>query len=334
MTVSIRIPLLLLVLLPGLLLAVDANAPVQRGTVALVQMQHPDGSFDEVIGVNALAGLALLAGGHTPTRGVYRDASRRCLAYIIQQQDELTGFIGDRVGTMYSHGFATLYLAESYGMTADDRCGEALQGAVGCILRAQNLQGGWRYDPAAGDADISVTVCQVNALRAAFNVGIGGMSAQEAVSQALQYVRSCHNGDGSFRYRAESPAMRRGAHGPEAVPRAAAGIMSLMGGGLYALSDPTLSAGLQLLREQASRHATGKGHYFWYGQYYAAQALYLSPRGDDWQQYWQVAAPAMLAQQSPDGLWRGPDEWGPAFNTAMALLILQIPKGYLPIFQK
>jgi hypothetical protein len=327
--------LILLLMLLSLVAAEDRVAQaIEKGLPALVALQHGDGSFSEIHGVNALCGMALLASGSTPTRGPYRLASQRCLEHLLSVQDPLTGYIGDPQGTMYSHGFATLYLAECYGMTGNDQVREALAGALDCIFRSINHEGGWRYDPAEGDADISVTVCQINAIRAAYNVGLGGETAQEVVGRALQYVRSCHNGDGTFRYRADMGRGQGGHRGPEAVPRAAAGVMSLMGGGVYNLSDPAVGNGLALLREFADDHAIGKGHYFWYGQYYAAQALFMSRDPADWERYWPILGALIPDLQSPDGRWRAPDDWGPAFNSAMALLLLQIPNQYLPIFQR
>ena len=44
---------------------------------------------------------------------------------------------------------------------------EALRRAVRLIVNTQNSEGGWRYQPVRNDADLSVTVCQIMALRAA-----------------------------------------------------------------------------------------------------------------------------------------------------------------------
>ena len=44
---------------------------------------------------------------------------------------------------------------------------DALERAVALIVSSQNDQGGWRYEPRPADADISVTVMQLVALRAA-----------------------------------------------------------------------------------------------------------------------------------------------------------------------
>src|SRR6202035_2609984 len=44
--------------------------------------------------------------------------------------------------------------------------------AVDLIVKSQNTQGGWRYEPAPTGADISVTIMQVMALRSAKNGGL------------------------------------------------------------------------------------------------------------------------------------------------------------------
>ena len=74
-------------------------------------------------------------------------------------------------GPMYSHGFGTLFLAEAYGMTHRPEIREKLQKAVRLIVDSQNVEGGWRYQPVRRDADLSVTICQINALRAARTPG-------------------------------------------------------------------------------------------------------------------------------------------------------------------
>jgi hypothetical protein len=41
----------------------------------------------------------------------------------------------------------------------------------------------------------------------------------------------------------------------------------------------------------------------------------------------------LLARQRPDGSWPD-DNYGDEFGTAMAVLILEVPLQYLPIFQR
>ena len=73
---------------------------------------------------------------------------------------------------MYSHAFATLFLAEVYGMVEREDVKRTLQRSVDLIVDSQNAEGGWRYKPFARESDMSITVCQVLALRSARNVGI------------------------------------------------------------------------------------------------------------------------------------------------------------------
>ena len=74
-----------------------------------------------------------------------------------------------------------------------------LEKMIKVIISSQNPQGGWRYQPIARDADISVTVLAVVALRAAKN---GGLSVpQKTINDAVNYVRKCFNErDGGFGY--------------------------------------------------------------------------------------------------------------------------------------
>ncbi|MCS6970618.1 MAG: terpene cyclase/mutase family protein [Planctomycetota bacterium] len=323
--------------LAALLAAVHAGEPagwqqaIDRGLAALARLQQPDGAIGEGPGITALAGMAFLAGGHTPTRGQYAEQCRRALRYVLQSQDRARGYLGGGYGNMYAHGFATLFLAECYGMAPAEPIRAALEAAVDLIHRSQNQEGGWRYQPLPIDADVSVTICQVMALRAAWNVGIGGQASVEATARAIAYVRRCATGTGSFTYTAAGGGW--GTEGPEGVPRAAAGAMTLIGAGVPIAGDPHLGPALRFLRRHLAGHLQG-GHYFWYGQYYAAQAMFHSPDREDWERYWALAAPAILARQQPDGSWPGLEGPGPAYGTAMALIILQIPLQYLPIVQR
>ena len=314
----------------------DISTPdkvVDKGLTALLKLQQGNGSFDVGAGITSLCGMALLSGGHTPTRGAYQAASKKALDFVIASQDKVSGYLGADQGNMYSHGFATLYLAECYGMSPEPGLRRALEAAIDLIHRSQNSEGGWRYQPAPVDADISVTICQVMALRAAHNIGVGGTASQDAIARAITYVRRCANGDGSFSYQAGGGG-GWGTNGAEGIPRCAAGTMSLIGSGITDLSDSVLGPAMRFLRTHVGDHLQGRGDYYWYGQYYAAQALFHSPEIKDWDVYWAKAWPTISRLQEADGLWSRSDSVGPAYNTAMALIILQIPNNYLPIFQR
>lgn len=318
----------------------DAPAPpdmsavdeaVGRGLAALVKLQTDEGAIGDGAGITALGGMALLAGGHTPTRGSYSLASGKALRYVMSRQDRTSGYLGNDGGNMYGHGFATLYLAECYGMAPSEPVRRALEAATDLIHRSQNSEGGWRYQPLPVDADISVTICQVMALRAAWNVGVGGKASVDASARAIAYVRRCATGNGGFSYTADGGNW--GTDGPDGVPRASAGAMSLIGAGITDTADPHLGPALRFIRRNVQGHLHGN-QYFWYGQYYAAQAMFHSPESEDWDRYWAQVVPALLPKQSRDGSWPGMEGPSAAYGTAMALIILQIPNQYLPIFQR
>jgi hypothetical protein len=73
-----------------------------------------------------------------------------------------------------------------------------------------------------------------------------------------------------------------------------------------------------------------KLHYF-YGHYYASQAMYLAG-GDHWANYYPPVRDEILRNQLSDGSWK--DDVGATYATAMACVVLQMPCEYLPIFQK
>ena len=147
------------------------------------------------VGVTSLAALAFLSGGHIPGRGPYGDQVRRALDYILAHTNE-NGYItdgglgdngtGDSGTRMYSHAFATLFLAQIYGMIGEPRIKNTLERAVHWIVDCQNAQGAWRYNPFTREADLSMTVCQLQALRAARNIGI--RVPKSTVDRAVAYV--------------------------------------------------------------------------------------------------------------------------------------------------
>lgn len=323
--------LLAALLAAGLAASEASDLAIERGLPALVRMQRPDGSFGDGNAITALAGMALLAGGHTPTRGSLREHSMRALRSVMARQDPYSGYLGADYGNMYAHGFATLYLAECYGMAPEVPVRRALETAVELIHKSQNQEGGWRYTPTPVDADISVTICQVMALRGAYNVNIGGQASQDVIARALGYVRRCANSDGSFSYTSQGGFNGGGA---ESVPRTAAGAMCLIGAGKVDAGDALLGPALAFLRRHVETHLAARGDHYWYGQYYASQAMFHSPDPADWERYWDKAWRTISARQNAEGLWPSDEGGGPAYATAMALIILQIPNGYLPIFQR
>ena len=158
----------------------ETDKAIASGLAWLARNQNADGSFGSGtyrgnIAVTSLAGLAFMSSGSSPGRGPYGAPIDKALAYVMDNTAP-SGFIsvaGSAThGPMYSHGFGTLFLAEAYGMTHRPEIREKLRKAVQLIINSQNSEGGWRYQPIKHDADLSVTICQINALRAARNAGL------------------------------------------------------------------------------------------------------------------------------------------------------------------
>ena len=300
---------------------------VKRGLVYLASQQQKDGSFGQDrygrhVGISALAGLAFMCNGDMPGRGIYGKNVERALNFVLDHTDADTGLIAADTshGPMYGHGFATLFLAEVYGHNRDNRTREALVKAVRLITRSQNKEGGWRYRPVSSDADLSVTICQIKALRAARNAGI--KVPKSTIDQAVEYVKKCQNGDGGFRYMLTYSSS-------SAFARSAAGVASLYYAGVY--KGKEIDRGLAYLK----RYTPGKGrsstsHYF-YGHYYAVQAMFMAG-GVHWKAWFPAIRNELLQSQTSNGGWTG--QAGQAYGTSMALIILQMPNRYLPIFQK
>lgn len=351
----------------------ESVAAVERALAWLAAAQEPDGSWkadvgfklnqdydvtarnQPHVGVTALAGLAFLAAGHMPGRGAWGDVLSRATAFV-QRHVTDTGFITAHETRMYSHAFATLFLAEVYGMTDSPALRERLQLAVDFIVDNQNEEGGWRYVPKAVESDMSVTVCQLNALRAARNVGI--RVPRGTIDAARRYVaRSYVRADdvppwdrgwgddyyrlapGSFKYQAQRSTR-------SSFALTAAGLAALHNAGEYGrelqadvLPGVTLDlqASIDFLLEHVdlvSGRSPYTFHYFyWYGHYYATQALYVIG-GPAWGRYYPRLRDEIVAGQRADGSFPDRTGPGPAFSTAVGAMILSLPYGYLPIFQR
>ena len=106
---------------------------------------------------------------------------------------------------MYCHGMATLALAKLWGMTGDEEVKQVLKKAVDLIVKTQNHEGGWRYEPSPTGADISVTIMQVMALRGAKNSRPARAGRDASRTPSTTSTRATTSGTGGFRYQ-PSPA--------------------------------------------------------------------------------------------------------------------------------
>jgi len=302
-----------------------AKKATAHGLEWLASHQHRDGSWSDGgyqhnTAITAFALLAFMSQGHLPDRGLYGPEVARGCRFLLSGARPNGYLAGPRaVGNqgMYCHAMATLALAELWGMTGDDQIKPVLNRAVRLIVRCQNREGGWRYQPDRfSDADISVTIMQVMALRAAKNSGLA--VPDSTLKKAIMYINRCYHADvGGFSYQ---PGSQPG------FARTAAGVCVLQLTGHYEAQE--IKKAVTYLKDnfQPNEH-------FWYGHYYAAHALH-QVGGGDWKDWYGRIHNELISHQSPDGSWQAYHyEVGPAFHTSIAVIILAVPADYLPIFE-
>jgi Prenyltransferase and squalene oxidase repeat len=313
----------------------EIHAAVQRGLAWLARNQANDGSWRNAGGfgsypaaMTGLAGMALVASGSTPTRGRYWREVRDATDFLIKLADPGTGVItvlAEERHTMYGHGFATLYLASVFGMEEDqkkqDKLKRVLDKAVLLIASAQSSAGGWIYTPGPNDDEGSVTVTQIQALRACRMAGI--VVDKKTIDRAVDYIKRCQNPDGSIRYK-----LGFNSGGRPAIT--AAGCAVLYNAGVYE-DQEFVDKAIQYCKKHISVAVDNTGHHF-YAHLYWSQTLFQRG-GQDWTDYYAQFAGWLVRQQDKDGSWNG-DSVGPVYGTAIALTILQQPYAYVPIYQR
>jgi len=328
----------------------DTQAAIDRGLAQLAQGQGTEGAFTDPVrsgtaaGISGLSALALMSAGHQPGRGKYARNVSRAVDYVtglaagaspgFLTSDRQSGLMGTHPSAMYSHGFASLFLAEVCGMMPEEARQKKVRGvleqATAFAVAAQNKEFGWRYEPRAAHADVSVTVAIMMALRAARNAGV--FVRKNVVRNGAQFIRDCQMADGGFSY-------FKG-QGSSAFARTAAAVVGLYSASM--LEDEEVNArainrGLTYLQQfipgrQFNQREVPPQHYY-YGQYYAALAMWTAG-GDYWRTWFPAVRDELLARaRASGGVWT--DQFhGTAYATAMSLIVLQLPNNYLPILQK
>ena len=304
---------------------------VDRALTYLAAKQRTDGAWTDNQAVNSVAILAFLGRGNVPGRGPYRDLLARAKTFILISQRADGMFVSPQPshGPMYEHAMSTLACAEMYGMDPDPALEEKLRKAVDLIVKAQSPNGGWRYQPRPGEHDLSVSVMQIVALRAANNAEIPVPTP--TIEKAVAYVKSCSSPSGGFGYQP--------GQGPS-PPMTAAGVLSLQLLGSY--NDAKIAPALAYMAKLPIRWDNSGLNYFYYFHYYAVQGHYQA--GDKHWNEWRPRVREMfLGKQNADGSWDLPPGSGEnegvvgpnkVYWTAMASLVLEIDMHFLPAYQR
>lgn len=314
----------------------EGKASIEMALAHLASRQRADGSLSGSMGdqsaVVAAAALAWMAQGNLPGEGPYGKNVAKAIEYLLNIAQP-SGFIfKGQGGSSYHHGLAAMALAEAWGHTRDKRIYDKLKKAIDLTVHFQNDRGGWHYNPKVEQSfDLSTTVMQLMALRAAKDAGIA--VPKETIDKAIQCVESCRTpkdeqGLSGFSY---SPG------GGRTWSCSALGLMSLMLAGEY---KPTnLKDGLDYLVKARERKEDKQ--WFVYGHYYGAMAMYQAGGHEKFRDYWTKWYPDISKQiiksQYSSGANRGIynlDTGYGLWSTGMCALIVAIPYRYLPVYQR
>jgi len=292
----------------------------------LASKQLANGSFESDAHQVALTSyplLAFMAAGNLPDEGPYSRTVNDGFNFLlscVRADGQIAAPTGE--SNMYDHGIATVVLAELYGQTKAPAFRPKLERAIALITRTQNRDGGWRYRPAPLDADISVTVLQLVALRSAKNAGLN--VPQQTLDRAVAYVKSCYDPpSGGFNYQ---PNLNN-----PGFARTAAAMYSLQLCGLYE-DDMVKSAATYLQKNRGN-----EAEWFTYGHFYAAPAMYMIGQ-QTWKQWYPQIATDLKQRAkrvNDQTYWEGtPPVTNPVWATAVYTTILAVPYHYLPLYQR
>lgn len=328
----------------------QVDAAIKRGVEFLITQQQKNGSFqDRNQHANAMTGLALLAIssiGHLSTDPTPEgQAIRRGLDFLLttRQTTRNAGYFGAQDGSrMYGQGIVTLCLSELLGMGVDEEheklIRDRLNKALGTILGAQRVPkdgrytGGWRYEPSSSDADLSITVWQVMALRSAYNAGID--VPKSSIDEAAAYIRR------SYRSRLDAagkPVDMASAYayqpgGSPEFATASAGMLAMQVCAKY--DDPTVLGTAEWLLKHKPNY---NQEWFFYGTYYYAQCMFQ--RGGKYADEARTnVREILLPRQRKEGSWEAGHgserDKGHIYATSLGILSLSVKYHYLPIYQK
>ncbi|WP_068132722.1 prenyltransferase/squalene oxidase repeat-containing protein [Roseimaritima ulvae] len=279
----------------------------------------------------ALAGTALIASGSTTTQGPYAREIGRAADYIISKSRQ-NGLIGDPQTDSrytYGHGFSMLFLSQVLGeeglIDRREELVEVLTKAVEFSGNAQTPAGGWGYVSAREGSNFdegSTTITQVQGLRGCRNAGIPVPA--EIIDRAKEYIYTCKNADGGISYSSRQTGSSRPAI-------TAAALAALYNAGDYDsehVPDMLKYAKDNLHNINDAARAFGHWHYTYL---YYSQVVYR--QGDDlWNDFRDKLYNRIVGEQKPDGYWEG--QIHPVYVTACNLIMLQLDRGFLPIYQR
>ncbi|MDR1959805.1 MAG: terpene cyclase/mutase family protein [Planctomycetaceae bacterium] len=302
---------------------------------------------------NAATGLALLAflgAGHTHlSDNPYKHNIERALIFLrYNAKTDSEGrkdFQENTEKGMYAQGITVMALCEAYGMTKDRSFLEEAQRGLDFIVWAQNRDtGGWRYVPFSegGGSDTTVTAWQFMALKSG---KISGLNVPEISPESVGYYLDTVITPGT--YGSEYSYMSDHAARTDESHRAttAMGLLLRMYLG-WRPENRTLRNGVLRVYEWGpsylwtsnDRYKNGKSCLYY--DYYATLLLHHYGSGE-WDRFYRDISRHLMTHQAKtgheSGSWYFPDQNGDVggrlLNTCLAVMILEVPYRYMPLYQ-
>lgn len=307
---------------------------IEKGLQWLRRNQSSRGQWNTQVyptALAALAGTALIASGSTTTQGAYSREIARCSDFLISKSRG-NGLIGDPQTDSrytYGHGFSMLFLSQVLGeeglLDRREEIVDVLSKAVEFSGNAQTAAGGWGYVSAREGNDFdegSTTITQVQGLRGCRNAGIPVTA--KVIENAKQYIYGCKNADGGISY----SSRQKGSSRPAIT---AAALAALYNAGDYDSEHvPEMLKYAKDTLHDISDGTRAFGHwhytYLYYSQVVYRQGVEL------WKPFRDRLYDRIVSAQRPDGYWEG--QIHPVYVTACNLIMLQLDKGFLPIYQR
>ena len=320
----------------------QSEEAVERGLRWLAFHQRDDGSWNfnhhgkrcqeacrnpgtemSTTAATAIALLPFLGAGYTHTSDEYAEVVGRGLYYLSNKATFGPHGADLQEGTMYAQGLSTIALCEAHAMSGDASLKGLAQGAIDFVAYAQDKKGGgWRYQPGQ-PGDTTVTGWQLMALKSGQMAGLNVPSP--TIFLAVRFLDGVSSEYGSrYGYMSREPRKTT----------TAIGLLMRMYTG-WRRNRPELQRGVSLLDKW------GPSKTDLYFNYYATQVL-CHHGGPQWERWNAKMRDYLIATQASSGhesgSWYFPDRHGDKggrlYNTAMAIMTLEVYYRYMPLYER